>query len=125
MAEWARSQHDADRAERWFRHAMASADRRGVPAEIVAVVQSYAPALLVAGDNEKAATVIGRVASWGEHDFDCALLELRLFHALDAREPWFNALRKAQALAGEREIPRALLTPPELDPGKVLRLSGS
>ena len=124
MAEWARSQHDADRAERWFRHAMASADRRGVPAEIVAVVQSYAPALLVAGDNEKAATLIGRVASWGEHDFDCALLELRLFHALDAREPWFNALRQAQALAGEREIPRTLLTPPQVEPGKVLRLTG-
>jgi tetratricopeptide (TPR) repeat protein len=124
MAEWARSQHDADRAERWFRYALASADRRGVPAEIVAVVQTYAPALLVTGDNEKAATLIGRVASWGEHDFDCALLALRLFHALDAREPWFNALRQAQALAGEREIPRALLTPPEIEPGKVLRLTG-
>ena len=125
MAEWARSQHDAERAERWFRHAIASADRRGVPAEIVAVVQSYAPALLVAGDNEKAATLIGRVASWGEHDFDCALLELRLFHALDAREPWFNALRQTQALAGEREIPNALLTPPEVESGKALRLTGS
>ena len=50
---------------------------------------------------------------------------LRLFHALDAREPWFNALRQAQLLAGEREIPRTLLTPPAAEPGKVLRLTGS
>lgn len=125
MAEWARSRRDGVRADGWFHYAMTSADRRGVPAEIVAVVQTYAPALLVAGDNEKAATLIGRVASWGEHDFDCALLELRLFHALDAREPWFNALRQAQTLAGEREIPRALLTPPDVAPGKVLRLTGT
>jgi hypothetical protein len=104
---------------------VASADRRGVPAEIVAVVKSRAPALLVAGENEKAATLIGRVASWSERDFDCALLQLRLFHALDAREPWFNALRQAQSLAGEREIPRSLLTPPDADPTRVVRLTGT
>ena len=125
QAEWARTTRDVARSEAWFRHAMASADRRGVPAEIVAVVQSRAPALLVAGENEKAATLIGRVASWGERDFDCALLELRLFHALDAREPWFNALRQAQSLAGEREIPRSLLTPPDADPARVVGLTGT
>jgi DNA-binding winged helix-turn-helix (wHTH) protein/tetratricopeptide (TPR) repeat protein len=125
QAEWARTMRDTARADAWFHHAMASADRRGVPAEIVAVVQSLAPALLVAGENEKAATLIGRVASWGERDFDCALLELRLFHALDAREPWFNALRQAQSLAGEREIPRTLLTPPDADPARVVRLTGT
>jgi DNA-binding winged helix-turn-helix (wHTH) protein/tetratricopeptide (TPR) repeat protein len=125
QAEWARATRDSARSEAWFHHALASADRRGVPAEIVAVVQSRAPALLVAGETEKAATLIGRVASWGERDFDCALLELRLFHALDAREPWFNALRQAQSLAGEREIPRTLLTPPDADPARVVRLTGT
>jgi DNA-binding winged helix-turn-helix (wHTH) protein/tetratricopeptide (TPR) repeat protein len=125
QAEWARTMRDTARSEAWFRHAVASADRRGVPAEIVAVVKSRAPALLVAGENEKAATLIGRVASWSERDFDCALLQLRLFHALDAREPWFNALRQAQSLAGEREIPRSLLTPPDADPTRVVRLTGT
>ncbi|MET0230709.1 MAG: winged helix-turn-helix domain-containing protein [Rhodanobacteraceae bacterium] len=125
QAEWARTTRDTARSDAWFRHAMASADRRGVPAEIVAVVESRAPALLVEGENEKAATLIGRVASWGERDFDCALLELRLFHALEAREPWFNALRLAQSLAGEREIPRSLLTPPDADPARVARLTGT
>jgi DNA-binding winged helix-turn-helix (wHTH) protein/tetratricopeptide (TPR) repeat protein len=125
MAEWAQSRGDAERADRWFRHAMASADRRGVPAEIVAVADAYAPVLLASGNDEQAATVIGRVASWSTHDFDCALLQLRLFHELDQREPWFNALRQAQALAGEREIPQTLLTLPELGQGRVLRLTGN
>jgi tetratricopeptide (TPR) repeat protein len=123
MAEWSLAESDAARAERWFRYAAASADRRGVPAEIVGVAVAYAPVLLAGGRAEEAATLIGRVASWSGRDFDCALLQLRLFHALDQREPWFNALRQAQALAGEREIPQALLTLPELGQGRVLRLS--
>ena len=125
MAEWERNQGNAERADGWYRHAMASADRRGVPAEIVAVAQAFAPVLLESGNDEQAATVIGRVASWSTHDFDCALLQLRLFHELDQREPWFNALRQAQALAGEREIPQSLLTLPELGQGRVLRLTGN
>jgi DNA-binding winged helix-turn-helix (wHTH) protein/tetratricopeptide (TPR) repeat protein len=125
MAEWSLAQRDEARAERWFRYAAASADRRGVPAEIVAVAVAYAPVLLAGGRAEEAATLIGRVASWSGRDFDCALLQLRLFHALDQREPWFNALRQAQALAGEREIPQSLLTLPELGQGRVLRLTGT
>ena len=113
MAEWSAHEGDADRADTWYRHAAASADRRGVPSEIVAVAEAYAPVLLAAGHREAAATIVGRVASWSAHDFDCALLQLRLFHALDEREPWFNALRQTQSLAGEREIPQALLTLPE------------
>jgi DNA-binding winged helix-turn-helix (wHTH) protein/tetratricopeptide (TPR) repeat protein len=124
MAEWSLAQSDPARAARWFRYAAASADRRGVPAEIVGVAVAYAPVLLAGGRAEEAATLIGRVASWSGRDFDCALLQLRLFHALDQREPWFNALRQAQALAGEREIPQSLLTLPELGQGRVLRLTG-
>ncbi|HKE48320.1 MAG TPA: winged helix-turn-helix domain-containing protein [Rhodanobacteraceae bacterium] len=123
MADWFANERDADRADRWYRYAAASADRRGVPAEIVAVAEAYAPMLLGAGKHEEAATVIGRVASWSARDFDCALLQLRLFHALDQREPWFNALRQAQSLAGEREIPQALLTLPESE--RALRLTGT
>ena len=123
MAEWARAQNDAPRAQRWFRAASASADRRGAPAELVAVANAYAPALLDAGDDADAAAVVGRVAAWGAHDFDCALLQLRLFHALGQREPWFNALRLAQALAGEREIPPSLLTLSEPASAETLRLT--
>jgi hypothetical protein len=111
MAEW--SQHDGDkrRTAAWFAFAAASADRHGVPSEILAVAQAEAPSLLAAGARDEAAAVIGRVAPWAAHDFDAALLQLRLFHALGQREPWFNALREAQKLAGERTIPASLLGP--------------
>lgn len=109
MAEWAQQAGDSARALRWFRFAAVSADRRGVPAEIVAVARAYAPVLLAAGERAQAAVVIGRVAPWAARDFDCALLQLRLFHAMDQREPWFSALRQAQALAGERAISTELL----------------
>lgn len=122
MAEWAQHAGDTARALLWFRFAAVSADRRGVPAEIVAVARAYAPVLLAAGERAQAAVVIGRVAPWAARDFDCALLQLRLFHAMDQREPWFNALRQAQALAGERAISTELL---ELraSSGSPLRLS--
>jgi tetratricopeptide (TPR) repeat protein len=125
MAEWDRHEGALDRSDAWFRHALASADRRGVPAEIVAVADAYAPVLLADGHADQAASVIGRVAAWAARDFDCALLQLELFHALEAREPWFNALRQAQSLAGEREISRALLTMPESASSQPVRLTGT
>ncbi|MBN8727101.1 MAG: winged helix-turn-helix domain-containing protein [Xanthomonadales bacterium] len=109
MAEWWQHRGDAARAAAWFNAAVAAADRRGVPAEIVAVAAARAPALLAAGRDAEAAAMIGLVAPWASRDFDAALLQVRLFHALDQHEAWFNALREAQRLAGEREIPAGLL----------------
>ena len=125
MGEWAVYAHDAAGADRWFRFAGASADRRGVPAEIIAVAEAYAPVLLAANRLDQAGTVVGRVAPWASRDFDCALLQLRLFHALAQRDAWFNALRQAQALAGEREIPQPLLVLPEVGSARPLELSGN
>lgn len=116
MAEWWRYLGDASRAEAWFDRAAIGADRRGVPAAIVAVAQSRATFLLAAGRREEAAAAIGRVAPWASRDFDAALLQLRLFHSLGQREPWFNALQQAQKLAGERDIPRALTRLQASDP---------
>ena len=113
MAEWCIHLHDGGCAGAWLQHAAASADRRGVPAEIVAVAAVQGPFLLDAGARDAAVAGIGRVAPWAARDFDSALLQLRLFRKLGPREAWFNALRQAQALAGEREIPAALLAPPE------------
>lgn len=123
MAEWTQHAGDPERARRWFGFAAASADRRGVPAEIVAVARAYAPVLLAAGERAQAAVVIGRVAPWAARDFDCALLQLRLFHAMEQREPWFSALRQAQALAGERAISTELLELRVPGAGAPLRLS--
>jgi len=125
QAHWSNAKAITGSWRRWYRYAAASAERRGVPAELVAVAEAYAPVLLAAGKRESAATIVGRVASWSGRDFDCALLQLRLFHALDEREPWFNALRQTQSLAGEREIPQSLLTLPEADSARAVRLTGS
>ncbi len=109
MAEWATHEHDPARAADWFRFAMASAEHGGVPSEIVAVADAQAPLLLNAGMRDAAAAMIGRVAPWAAHDFDCALLQVRLYRALGQRDAWFAALRQAQALAGERTISPALM----------------
>jgi DNA-binding winged helix-turn-helix (wHTH) protein/tetratricopeptide (TPR) repeat protein len=111
MAEWTQHQGDTRRASDWFAFANASADRRGVPVEIVAVAKAQAPSLFSASSAENAAAAIGRVAPWATRDYDAALLQLRLFHGLDQREPWFNALRQAQKLGGERPLPAALTRP--------------
>jgi DNA-binding winged helix-turn-helix (wHTH) protein/tetratricopeptide (TPR) repeat protein len=125
MAEWALHVQDEAAAAAWFGFATATAERRGVPAEIVAAVAAAAPRLLVAGKETRAAELIGRVASWAGRDFDCALLQLRLYHALGQREAWFDALRGAQALAGEREIPAELLAPRADAPAPRLRLGAA
>jgi DNA-binding winged helix-turn-helix (wHTH) protein/tetratricopeptide (TPR) repeat protein len=119
MAEWSLHVGAADDAEAWFRFAAASADLRAVPAEIVAVAAERAPQLLQAGANDVAAAMTGRVAPWAQRDVDSALLQVRLVHTLGQREAWFNALRQAQALAGEREIPPPLLLAPAVAPTRV------
>lgn len=124
MGEWFQHAGAAARARPWFDFAAASADRRGVPAEIVAVAQSRAPALLASRSGETTAA-IGRVGPWATHDFEAALLQVRLFHALGQRVPWLNALAQAQKLAGERAIPAALFelgsvgAPPTITLGQV------
>lgn len=113
MAEWSAEQGDAAAARAWFAHAAASAERRGVPSGIVEVAQAWAPRLLADGETEPVVAMVGRVASWATRDFDAALLQLRLYHALGQREAWTSALQQARTLAGEREIPRALATAPD------------
>ncbi|WP_440225228.1 winged helix-turn-helix domain-containing protein [Dokdonella sp. MW10] len=109
-AEWAARHGDAVVADTWFREAMARADRRGVPADLVAVALAWTPHLLARRDEAQAAVVVGRVAAWAARDYDCALLQVRLLHALGRREAWQAALAQARALAGEREIPAELVT---------------
>jgi len=122
MAEWAGHADAVDARAAWYRFALASAERSGVPAQMVAVAQSQAPRLLEEGARDGVVALVGRVAPWAEHDFDSALLQLALFHALDQRDAWFHALRQAQALAGERPIPPDLMTFGSGSPSTPLRL---
>jgi DNA-binding winged helix-turn-helix (wHTH) protein/tetratricopeptide (TPR) repeat protein len=112
LAEWEAFAGRDEDAERRFRAAVAGAEARGVPAEIVDTVAAWVPRLLAAGRHDEAAALVGRVAAWADRDYACALLQLRLFHGAGQSRAWREALTQAQALAGERQLPPALVKPP-------------
>ncbi len=113
-AEQAAAEHRRDDAYRSYNTALGDAERWAVPADLAAVAVSYGNSLIADADFERASTVIGRVARWADRDFDCALLQANLYHALGQRTTWQTALARARALAGERLIPAALQSPPEV-----------
>ncbi|HKE49817.1 MAG TPA: winged helix-turn-helix domain-containing protein [Rhodanobacteraceae bacterium] len=110
-AEWAAAR-DNDAAGSLFQHALDMAESRGEPADVGAVTDSYGPWLLAHGRQHEAGDVIGRVAPWAARDYESALLQVRLFHALGQPGPWAKALAQARELAGERELPADLVQPP-------------
>jgi DNA-binding winged helix-turn-helix (wHTH) protein/tetratricopeptide (TPR) repeat protein len=110
-AEWLQAGNDPAGADRWFRRALGTAEQHGIPAEIAAVVAMQVPALLKQGRTDEARALAGRVAPWATRDFDSALVQLRLFHALgESSRPWIEALAQVRRLAGEREVPMELTT---------------
>jgi DNA-binding winged helix-turn-helix (wHTH) protein/tetratricopeptide (TPR) repeat protein len=112
-AEQAAAAGDGAAAERDYRTALDLAEKRGVPSDVALATGSYGPWLLQQGRLEQATEIIGRVSPWADRDYGCALLQVRLFHALGKTEAWAAALRQARALAGERTIPEALLKAPQ------------
>ena len=111
-AEWAAWRGDTDEAGRRFQQALDTAEARGEPIDVASVTSVYGPWLLAHGRAREAGDVIGRVAPWADRDYDSALLQVRLFHALGQNGAWEKALAQARALAGERELPPALLRAP-------------
>lgn len=112
QAEWAGFAGRPDEADRRYRAAVALAEQRGVPAEIVDSIAAWAPQLIAAGRRDQAAALVGRIAAWSNRDYDCALLQLRLFHAAGQTRAWREALAQTRRLAGERVLPAQLAKPP-------------
>jgi len=108
VAEQASAQGRLDVAERFFQEALKRASEQDAATGIVEVAASFGNALIDAGDLTQASLVVGRVGRWAEHDYRCALLAARLYHALGKEDAWRSALDVARGLAGEREIPPAL-----------------
>ncbi len=104
-AEQARASGDASAAQRAFSAALDQAERSAVPRDLVVAAVAWADALLADGEHDQASAVVGRVARWAGQDFDCALLQARLYHALGRRDAWQAALARARSLAGERPLP--------------------
>lgn len=106
-----RARGDRAAAEAGYRAAVAMAEQAGVPEEVAIAVQAYAPWLLEQGRVAEAGAMIGRIAPWAEHDFDVAVLQVRLLRAMGQAGPWRAAFDHARRLAGERSLPDELAPP--------------
>lgn len=103
--------HD-DASDDAYLAAVAAAESRGLPAEIALVADSYGRWLLRHDRIEDATGVIGRVAPYAQHDFDCALLQVILHHRRGEIVAWSSALDRARKLSGERTIADEWQIPP-------------
>jgi DNA-binding winged helix-turn-helix (wHTH) protein/tetratricopeptide (TPR) repeat protein len=112
QAEWAAQRDDGAAAAARFAEAMKVAEDAGTPALVALVAQAQADWLLAQGQADKAAELAGRVAVWALQDYDCALLRVKVLHAIGREDTWRVALVQAQALAGERVIPVGLTVAP-------------
>ncbi|MCL1633647.1 winged helix-turn-helix domain-containing protein [Luteimonas sp. SX5] len=117
LASLQRARGDTAAAETTYRAAVALAEQEGVPEETAIAIDAYASWLLERGRTAEAGALIGRVAPWAEHDFDMAVLQVRLLRALGQRPQWPQAYDRAKRLAGERAIP-ASLDPTLSEPAK-------
>jgi DNA-binding winged helix-turn-helix (wHTH) protein/tetratricopeptide (TPR) repeat protein len=108
QAEQAAAEHHAEAAIASFQSALTAASTSLVPADIAKVVISYGNYLIESGHLDEATRIVGQVSRWSGQDFNCALLQVRLFHALHQHEAWKQALGMASSLAGERTIPESL-----------------
>jgi len=99
-------------ADAHFERASATAADLNLPYLTKIVAMSYGESLIARNDIERAAIVIGRVTRFAETDFDSALLQTRLYHALGQQDAWRTALARSRGLAGERPIPADLAHAP-------------
>lgn len=104
---------DGETASGFYAEARRDAARSGVPRDIAAVAIATAQARMAAGELPDAADAVGELARWADRDFDCALVQVRLYHALRQRDAWAAALVRARGLAGERRIAADLLREPD------------
>lgn len=110
---WIDGQRDA--ALQLLERSFHAAVQEGAPVDVVELAASWGGLLIEDGDLGAAAAVLGQIARWAEHDFGSALLQARLYRALDQPAAARDALAQARALAGERAIPAFLLAPGSTD----------
>ena len=103
-----------------FEAALAAANR-SAPSDIAQALVAYGGYLIESGQSSEATRIVGQAARFAGDDYDSALLQARLYHALGQPEAWRRALANARALAGERLVPAALaVLPPDIAPGARL-----
>lgn len=120
MAEQAWTDGQRDAALQLLQRSFHAAVQDGAPVDVVELAASWGGLLIEDGDLGSAAAVLGQIARWAERDFDSALLQARLYRALDQPAAARDALAQARALAGERTIPAFLLAPASADSDAAL-----
>ena len=100
---------DAAAAGPLLEDALAAAEDRGAPADVVEVAAVRVPWLLRQGRIGEAEALVGRVAPWVDRCYDCAVLQLQLARAMEAPVLVREAQEAAQRLAGERRLPAAVM----------------
>lgn len=106
-AEQAAAERRTDAAIAGFEQALALTGQ-AAPSEIAMVAVAYGRYLIEIGRLTEATRVVGRVAQWVDQEYQCAVLQAQLYHALGQQPAWKAALAKARDLAGERTLPAAL-----------------
>jgi DNA-binding winged helix-turn-helix (wHTH) protein len=91
-----------------FDTALRGAEAARVPADLLHVVDAYAGWLIDAGEPAQAGAVAARSAAWADTVFEAAVLQARVYRALNAPAPWRAAVERARHLAGERALPAGL-----------------
>ncbi len=96
---------EEDAAEPMLREALALAEQRAAPAELVEVARVYVPWLIGRERLQEAGVLVGRLAPWSGRCYDCALLQWQLANALGDASLASEARGQATRLAGERPLP--------------------
>jgi len=108
-AEQAGAEGRRDQALAAYATAMSLAEATGVPENLVVVGESYVPALLAAGERDKAGAIAGRLAPWAAQDLRAALIQVAVHRALGDDVAADRAARQARSLVGERLLPPELV----------------
>jgi DNA-binding winged helix-turn-helix (wHTH) protein len=106
-ADCAAAKRDAS-AGALYARALADADTMRIPLDTREAASAYSAWQLGASDLSGAGATAERVAGWTQHDYESALVQLRVQRALGDETLFRSALVRALALAGERRIPAAL-----------------
>ncbi|MGH8173695.1 MAG: hypothetical protein ACREPX_11145, partial [Rhodanobacteraceae bacterium] len=111
QADQSAAERSRDAALSRYADAMATAARRGIPDEMVAVALPYVRTLIAAGRVDEAASVNGRIASWADRDARAAAAQALVYESLKKTAAADAAFDRARQLAGERVLPDLAAAP--------------
>jgi DNA-binding winged helix-turn-helix (wHTH) protein len=106
-ADWAAAKRDTS-AGALYARALADADALRIPLDTREAASAYSAWQLGTSDLAGAGATAERVSGWIQHDYESALVQLRVQRALGDETLFRSALARALALAGERRIPAGL-----------------